>query len=392
MQIDPISGRWTSQGPQPPVPALRVLAAGPFHPPDAVTSPEQSPAEDLLGDVLDLLCQKDLSVVAVDGGAGDDPARTARAACEGQFDLASLAGSVQLGPGRLAATIESLQSEGIEVLGAGLQPTQARRPLVIEVAGMRVGLLSMGPDGLTASDRTIRNVLDPARAVLQIRDLHGRCDLVVALAHRQPVELALPSPQTVRLYRCFVEAGADAVIGLGGPAPGPLELYESRPIVYNLPALWPGRVDYQAAAESMSVRLEFRAGRLAQLQVIPLAIDSARGRLGILQDAVRRAFLARLNDMSKVLGDAAWHDRLWNAWCLRQLDQTGRDVVQSVQAASREDQSAASRGLELLGAGPRIEAIRRGLELVADGQQADRDAESQLDAWRIRPRSGSQRA
>ncbi|MFP4354762.1 MAG: CapA family protein [Phycisphaerae bacterium] len=384
-QVDPVSGRWTSQGEQLAVPALRILSAGDFCPAARTQIAEKIESgpdgiQSLYGNVMDILCEKDLSVVNLAGPAGVAlSAATIDAVLAGQFDAINLAGcdATCPAPQSLGEMIESARSAGLEVIGAGPSPSAARRPVVMDVNGMRVGLVAAG-EGPPAMAAAAVNTLDPARMVLTIGDLHGRCDLVLVYVCGGRESCPIPSPRTVRLYRSFIEAGADAVIGCGARTAGPIEFYESRPILYNLgsfaavdsagqvPPLW---------GQSMLVRLEFKAGRLGHLQVVPAALDSPGGSIHILQSPAREEFLGRLNRLGQIVADRQAHQRFWDACCLAHWPQTSRRLAELTGSSESAD---AVELLRFLGHPSELDLIARSLELTASGAGVDEDVSEQL--------------
>jgi len=146
------------------------------------------------------------------------------------FDAVSLANNHlgDFGPVALAETLDLLDAAGFGWFGAGRDLDRARRPLVVEIAGVRTGFYgteSIGetPAATASSGGTNRLDMPPRtgpldRAALQriardVRRLAGRVDTVVVVPHWGTQYTHVPEPIQRRVARVLARAGADLVLG-----------------------------------------------------------------------------------------------------------------------------------------------------------------------------------
>jgi poly-gamma-glutamate synthesis protein (capsule biosynthesis protein) len=177
--------------------------------------------------------------------------------------------AVDYGWAGLRDTREALSDAGIAVIGAGETCTAAMRPIVREVAGVRVGVIAFScltPTGTGASKyrpgisaihvqtayeidpwyqmeepgdpsvvriRTTVRADDLATALAAVADLRARCDIVLVTIHwgfgsgEDLAEYQLP------LGQALVEAGADVVHGHHPHAIHAIGFHRGKPILFS---------------------------------------------------------------------------------------------------------------------------------------------------------------
>lgn len=192
--------------------------------------------------------------------------RNIEALVDAGIDVLSLANNhtMDWGPDGLLDTLRRLADVGISPVGVGSNIAQARRAVVLERKGIRIGFLaysSTGPDGYQAT-RTSPGYA-PVRAWTRYqkidyqpatpprilsgaykRDLHSMCNDVAAMA--QTVDICVVSfhwglhfvPRAIPDY-CFevghaaVDAGAHLILGTHPHMLKGIELYNDTPIFYS---------------------------------------------------------------------------------------------------------------------------------------------------------------
>jgi poly-gamma-glutamate capsule biosynthesis protein CapA/YwtB (metallophosphatase superfamily) len=146
------------------------------------------------------------------------------------FDLVSLANNHvgDYGDEAMRTTFRRFAAADIDIVGAGRDLDEARRPVIIERDGVRVGFLateSIGETPAAARDRAGTNRLNMPprtgplnRAALRriagdIEALSRRVDVVVVIPHWGTQYTHRPEPSQRQAARAFTAAGADLVIG-----------------------------------------------------------------------------------------------------------------------------------------------------------------------------------
>ncbi len=199
-------------------------------------------------------------------GYGGDPSGISALVSAG-FHVITLAGNHiwDSGAPGIEDTVAGLQSQGIAVVGAGMNIEEARRPAIVERAGTRFGFLNYNCAGpkltwatpekpgnayvhvVTAyelehptpgGNPTIYTFAEPRSLGVMIDDiqkLRSRCDVLVVCFHKGigfvPAKLAMYEQQ---VSYSAIDAGADVVIGHHAHLIRGIEFYKGRPIFHGL--------------------------------------------------------------------------------------------------------------------------------------------------------------
>ena len=208
--------------------------------------------------------------------------------------------ALDYGPEALLDTLDHLAGAGITAVGAGPALDEARRPVILDAAGLRVAVVG-------ATDHPADFAAGPARPgvayadladgvpewlLAAVRDAAAHADAVLVTPHWGPNMTRAPVPHVRRAAAALVEAGATLVAGHSA----------------HLPHGVGGRVLYDLGDflddYAVDPRLRNDLGLLflvtmdergpASAEAVPLALDYCRTRLADGADAawVRRRFRA----------------------------------------------------------------------------------------------------
>lgn len=122
-----------------------------------------------------------------------------------------------LGDEGFANTIRILEEMGIAWCGAGKNAMEARKPLYIDLKGVRLGFLAYcrmmeGVKYATADSSGVA-LMEEATVLEDIAMAKGKCDFLYVLLHWNTEYTWLPYPESPGLIRKLMDAGAAGVIG-----------------------------------------------------------------------------------------------------------------------------------------------------------------------------------
>lgn len=157
--------------------------------------------------------------------------------CKLGFDVLSLANNHILDYGILAVeeTIEIAKENGLKVVGAGRNADDARQPAIIDINGIKVGVISFAEAefNLATEYAPGANHFDPYSSFDDVDELKSNTDYVIVLYHGGIEYYKNPSPQLQKKCRKFIEAGADLVLCQHSHCIGTMEEYAGGTIVYG---------------------------------------------------------------------------------------------------------------------------------------------------------------
>ena len=236
------------------------------------------------------------STLSTDGSPtqGGDSFATSRRALPGLraagFDVLSLANNHvgDYGERALRQTLDRFSDGKIATVGAGRNAEQARRPVVLERNGVRVGFLatdSIGETPAATSSRPGTNRLDMPprtgpmdrgdlrRISSDIAALARRVDTVVVLTHWGTQYTHRPEPSQRIAARAFAKAGADLVIGGHPHWVQGWEMVEKAVVVHSL-GNFVFDMDFQTKTrEGILLEAVLWGGKLKAVEPIPYVID-----------------------------------------------------------------------------------------------------------------------
>jgi poly-gamma-glutamate capsule biosynthesis protein CapA/YwtB (metallophosphatase superfamily) len=188
----------------------------------------------------------------------------------------------------LADTLELLRGAGIGLAGAGRDSAEARRGVVVDVAGLRVGLVAVsdhphefaaaeGKPGIAHAE--LERGL-PDWLIEEMARLRPECDLLIAFPHWGPNMTTEPAPWQREAAARMQEAGADLVAGHSAHVFHGIQWASHGPVLFDLgDALDDYRVD-QRLRNDLGVMALWRPGDPdSELELVGLALEFCRTRL-----------------------------------------------------------------------------------------------------------------
>jgi poly-gamma-glutamate synthesis protein (capsule biosynthesis protein) len=208
------------------------------------------------------------------------------------FDLLSLANNHagDYGDRALRQTLARFAKAKIDTVGAGQDLAAARRPVIMERDGVRVGFLAVDSIGETpAATRTRAGTnrlnmpprtgpLDRAalrRITSDIRALDERVDVVIVLTHWGTQYTHRPESSQRLAARAFADAGADLVIGGHPHWVQGWEMAGSAVVVHSL-GNFVFDMDFQTKTrEGIFLEIVLWGDKVKAVEPVPYLIDSS---------------------------------------------------------------------------------------------------------------------
>jgi poly-gamma-glutamate synthesis protein (capsule biosynthesis protein) len=224
----------------------------------------------------------------------------------------------------LLEMLDVLQQAGIAFTGAGRNLEEARRPAILDVLGLRVGIVAFtdnepgwaaqaGVPGTNYIPITLgEQALRPVRESIRLARSAG-AGLVIFTIHWGPNMVRRPTRLFRRFARAVIDAGADVFFGHSAHILQGIELHNGSPIIYDSGDFVD---DYVVDAElrndqGLLFRVEADWANVRRIELIPTLIHHCQVNRATAPE--REAIAERVARLSAELGTSIHHegDRLW---------------------------------------------------------------------------------
>lgn len=222
----------------------------------------------------------------------------------------------------LKDTISVLEAHNIAWVGAGWSPEEARRPLIIDRGGLRVGILALAQPECSAASRLGwgAGVLEDGYAPSYMESLSKQVDIAMAYLHYGVEFSEYPTPRQVRLSRGLVDAGAKLVIGHHPHVPQGYEWYKNGFIAYSLGNFIFDMADgpHRFSRLGLMVQAEFKDNSLKDIKIIP--VDTRGETTKVLAAEEKKEAERHLMRLSEVLTDSKKLNEAYYFTCRNNFD------------------------------------------------------------------------
>lgn len=206
----------------------------------------------------------------------------------------------------LADTIDVLEDQGILWTGAGWSLEEARKPLIVEREGLRLGILALGQPEITVASRLGwgAGVLEDEYALARMASLSREVDIAIAYLHYGIEFSEYPTPHQVRLSHGLVDVGAKLVIGHHPHVPQGYEHYKDGFIAYSIGNFIFDMTDgpHKFSRLGLLVKADFEKKILKNVEIVP--VDSRGGITKLLTADQKIEAEQYLKNLSEVLVDS----------------------------------------------------------------------------------------
>ena len=211
-------------------------------------------------------------------------------------------------------TIHDLDSLGIGHVGAGMNITEARKPVIREIRGMRIAFLGylgfVKTSYLPSASATEAGpaIFTIANLKQDIAGLRGHADYIVVNIHWGVEKSHEPEERQIALAHAAIRAGADLIIGHHPHVLQGIERYRGKIIAYSLGNfIFGGKAINSYPTAVLKIELPSRRPARAQAAVIP--VDIERWQASALQGAKADSVLREVRSYSEIFRETIFRKR-----------------------------------------------------------------------------------
>jgi len=314
---------------------VRILIGGDFCPIGRAESLfVRGEVEKIFHDLLEEFERSDLSIVNLEcplikessPGRTAGPILGARGECmkgikQAGIDIVNLANNHIMDHKEqgFVHTLKMCEENGVAYVGGGVNRQEARKILVREIQGIRVGVLGVSEWEFSIAGETSvgANPLDVIDIVRNIQSTKGEIDFLLVLVHGGNEHYQYPRPGLRDMCRFLVEQGAGAVVCQHSHCVGCYEVYKDALIVYgqgNLIFDWERKKD-MSWEEGFLVRLEIESGNKNKWEIVPYTKAGegpGKRRMGKNE---QREFREDWEERSRLIKEGDFLEKKWQEFC-----------------------------------------------------------------------------
>lgn len=218
------------------------------------------------------------------------------------------------------ATLRELKFQGVDYVGGGLNLAEAQQILYKEIKGKKIAIVNFCENEFSIATDCEAGAapMDVVDNYYQITEARRNADYVLVIVHGGHEYYQLPSPRMKKLYRYYVELGADAVVNHHQHCYSGYEYYCGKPIVYGL-----GNLCFDSEKERQSIWNEGYCVRLGfddkiTLELIPYTQCGEMPIVKIITDRV--GFDFRVKELNTIIENDKALQNKFTAWIDRQIN------------------------------------------------------------------------
>lgn len=312
---------------------FKILIAGDYCPHARIAQMVERQDYTFFDHIKDVIKQADYSIInfecpIVEGNAKPikkcGPAlRTTNNAVDSikyaSFDCVTLANNHfrDFGDSGCISTLNELNKQNIDYVGGGRNLHEAQQILYKDINGKKLAIVNFCENefSIATADTAGAAPLDTVDNFHQITEAHKNADFVLVIIHGGHEHYQLPSPRMKKLYRYFVELGADAVVNHHQHCFSGYEFYEGKPIVYGLGNLC---FDFEGLRnrpwnEGYLAIIDFQNPQ-PSLQIYPYRQCDSEASVNILANGVQSLFNNKLNELNEIIQDDVRLQQSFDKW------------------------------------------------------------------------------
>jgi len=186
----------------------------------------------------------------------------------------------------LKATLAYSKENELDTIGAGLNASQAYKPFIKTIKGIKVGMINAGEAQFGVIDLFNRKEkagyawINHSQIDKNILKLRNESDFIIVFSHAGLEHYDIPQKEWRDRYRHFCDLGADVVVGAHPHVPQGYERHGNSLIFYSLGNFYMDSPKYRNKEDrSFSILLELMVGKAPNFS--PVFHYKHNGRVGL---------------------------------------------------------------------------------------------------------------
>jgi len=196
------------------------------------------------------------------------------------FSIVNIANNHMMDYGEMGLldTINILEKNNIQFIGAGRNIKEVTKPVIFERKGLKIGFVGFTSVGIIAGENSCGCAPLSQKIIIEhISELRRIVDILVVSLHWGIEYVLYPSPEQQKLARSLIDNGVDLIIGHHPHVIQGLEEYKNKLIIYSLGNCSFGveqDKNYSGTNTGIMLSVDFSERGIKKYKLIPIKIDS----------------------------------------------------------------------------------------------------------------------
>lgn len=217
----------------------------------------------------------------------------------------------------LEDTLEKLQKNHINYVGAGSNLKEAAKVFTLEKDGFKIGILNFAENEWSIADEYEpgANPLDIIENVKQIEATRKNHDKIIVIIHGGHEYYPLPSPRMIKQYRFYAENGADAIVGHHTHCISGYEIYKNVPIFYSLANfLFTLNSENECWYTGLILKLKISRDKNISFEFYPIRQKKKTFCVEFLKETEKEKIIEEIKEYNKIIIDDKLIQKRWRAF------------------------------------------------------------------------------
>lgn len=222
------------------------------------------------------------------------------------------------GKGGVQLTIEKIEEHGLDHVGGGRTKEELEKPLVHHSKEGTIAILNYCEHEFSIQSGYGSNALDPIKVFYDIQKVKKGADIIIIIVHGGSEGYQLPSPRMQKLYRCFVDMGANAVVNHHQHCYSGYEKYHGGIIYYGLGNFF---FDDKNANDSIwnegyLVKFDVNNKRITEQTILPY-VQCLNDRIDVhlMAKGKEERFYKSISKLNSIIADETKLEKEFHSFC-----------------------------------------------------------------------------
>lgn len=231
-------------------------------------------------------------------------------------------------------TITTCKQHNILTVGAGTNVLEAAHPLTVTIKGKRVTFLNYSEREFNSATRNSAgaNTFDLIDTIRQLALSKANSDYVIIIFHGGIEYHNLPTNGIVKLFKFFIDLGADCIVSHHTHRYSGVSIYNGKPVYFglgNFLSLTKGEVDNDWLT-GILVKL-IMDEKSIDFEIIPIKMSKDFMHVDLLTGNEKKAVLNRIKELSASLEDDLFLENYWD----EEYNRTVQEIINLMRSNSK---------------------------------------------------------